>query len=63
MFLTNKSLDYSAIEIFDNDEIEKFYEIEVKIYIIPNKVYENDDIGIIQYNEEGLIEVKIKIDY
>ncbi len=37
MFWTNKSLEYSAIEILDNDEIEE------KIYIIPNKVYENDD--------------------
>ncbi len=37
MFWTNKSLEYSVIEILDNDEIEE------KIYIIPNKVYENDD--------------------
>ena len=53
MFWKNKSLDYSAIEILDNDEIED------KIYNNSNKVYENDDIGIIQYNEESIIEVKI----
>ena len=59
IFWTNKSLDYSIIEILDNDEIEEFYEIEYKSYNNPNKIYENDDIGIIQYLEGGQMEVKI----
>ena len=37
IFWTNKSLDYSIIEILDNDEIEEFYEIEYKFIIIQIK--------------------------
>ena len=42
---TNADLDYTCIQIFNDDKIEDFYEIEIE----NNDNYLNEDICIMQY--------------
>ena len=46
---TNKNLDYTCIEIFDNDEINEFFRIDPDIVEYPVEVYKDKDIFILQY--------------
>ncbi len=46
---TNAELDYTCIQIFNDDKIEDFYEIEIE----NNDNYLNEDICIMQYPNGG----------
>ena len=60
---TNPELDYTCIEILDDDNIENYFEIDEKININnPEDEYKNDNLVIIQYpkgNEVSFAEGKI----
>ena len=51
---TNSELDYTCIQIFNDDKIEDFYEIEIE----NNDNYLNEDICIMQY-PKGLLTLKV----
>ena len=51
---TNARLDYTCIQIFNDDKIEDFYEIEIE----NNDNYLNEDICIMQY-PNGLLTLKV----
>ena len=53
---TNAELDYTCIQIFNDDKIEDFYEIEIENNKNPN--YLNEDICIMQYPEGGPLTLK-----
>ena len=55
---SNLSLDFTCIEIFDEDNIKHFYEIEYKDYDDPNKYYNNVDCAVIQFPNGGPIKLK-----
>ena len=46
---TNKELDYTCIEIFDEDKIEDFFKIDKLIINNSIEIYKNDDIFILGY--------------
>ena len=54
---TNEDLDYTCIEIFDEDEIEDFFEAENKEYEDINENFLNEDIAIIQYPKGGPLKI------
>ena len=51
---TNARLDYTCIQIFNDDKIEDFYEIEIE----NNDNYLNEDICIMQYPNGGPLTLK-----
>ena len=51
---TNEELDYTCIQIFNDDKIEDFYEIEIE----NNNNYLNEDICIMQYPKGGPLTLK-----
>ena len=51
---TNADLDYTCIQIFNDDKIEEFFEIEIE----NNDNYLNEDICIMQY-PNGLLTLKV----
>ena len=51
---TNSELDYTCIQIFNDDKIEDFYEIEIE----NNDNYLNEDICIMQYPNGGPLTLK-----
>ena len=55
--LTNQLLDYTIIEIFDDDGIDDFFEIENKEYEDINEIFLNEDIAIIQYPKGGPLKI------
>ncbi len=55
---SNLSLDFTCIEIFDEDNIKHFYEIEYKDYDDPNKYYNHVDCAVIQFPNAGPIKLK-----
>ena len=55
---SNMTLDFTCIEIFDEDNIKHFYEIEYKDYDDPNKYYNNVDCAVIQFPNAGPIKLK-----
>jgi hypothetical protein len=55
-FKTSALLDYTCIEILDEDQIEYFYEIEPCFY--EKSDYINDEIAIVQYPKGGILKVK-----
>ena len=55
-FKTSALLDYTCIEILDEDQIEFFYEIEPCFY--EKSDYINDEIAIVQYPKGGILKVK-----
>ena len=47
---TNENLNYTCIEIFDDDKIENFFEIDSNINTNDSNLeYQNEEINIIQY--------------
>ena len=54
---TNEELDYTCIEIFDEDEIEDFFDVENKEYKDINEHFLNEDIAIIQYPKGGPLKI------
>ena len=46
---TNKELDYTCIQIFDEDKIEDFFNIDKLIINNSIEIYKNKDIFILQY--------------
>ena len=54
---TNEDLDYTCIEIFDEDEIEDFFDVENKEYKDINEYFLNEDIAIIQYPKGGPLKI------
>ena len=58
-FKTSVLLDYTCIEILDEDQIEFFYEIEPCFY--EKSDYINDEIAIVQYPKGGILKVKVVI--
>ena len=54
---TNEDLDYTCIEIFDEDEIEDFFDVENKEYKDINEHFLNEDIAIIQYPKGGPLKI------
>ena len=55
---TNADLDYTCIQIFNDDKIEDFYEIENENNKNPKDNYLNEDICIMQY-PKGLLTLKV----
>ena len=53
----NEELDYTCIEIFDEDEIEDFFDVENKEYKDINEYFLNEDIAIIQYPKGGPLKI------
>ena len=53
----NEDLDYTCIEIFDEDEIEDFFDVENKEYKDINEYFLNEDIAIIQYPKGGPLKI------
>ena len=53
---TNEELDYTCIEILDEDEIEDFFEIENENSNNP-KEYDSEDIAIPQYANSGPLKI------
>ena len=51
---TNSELDYTCVQIFNDDKIEDFFEIEIE----NNDNYLNEDICIMQY-PKGLLTLKV----
>ena len=51
---TNKDLDYTCIEIFQEDDIKKYFNIDPNIIEKGIKIYEKQDIFILQYPSEEL---------
>ena len=55
--LTNQLLDYTIIEIFNDDGIDDFFEIENNNYNDINEIFLNEDIAIIQYPKGGPLKI------
>jgi hypothetical protein len=55
---TNAELDYTCIQIFNDDKIEDFFEIENENNKNPKDNYLNEDICIMQY-PKGLLTLKV----
>ena len=55
---TNADLDYTCIQIFNDDKIEAFYEIENEKNKHPEDNYLNEDICIMQYPKGGSLTLK-----
>ena len=55
---TNSELDYTCIQIFNDDKIEDFFEIENENNKNPKDNYLNEDICIMQY-PNGLLTLKV----
>ena len=51
---TNQNLDYTCIQIFDNDNIPQFFYINPQILTNSLNIFKNKDIFILQYPEGGL---------
>ena len=58
IYVTNDDLDYTGIQIFKNDGIEDFYEIDNENIKNPNEKYSNEDICIMQFPKDGLLTLK-----
>jgi len=50
---TNKTLDYTFIEIFESDGIKDFFTLDEKIFSKNKKKLKNEDIFILQYPKGG----------
>ena len=50
---TNKTLDYSFIELLESDGIKEFFSLDEKIFSKDKKSLKNEDIFILQYPKGG----------
>ena len=50
---TNKNLDYTCIEIFEQDNIKRYYNIDQRIFQSNQKQFKNEDIYILHYPKGG----------
>ena len=48
---TSKRLDYTCVEIYDNDNIKQFFHINQQILVSNIDIFINEDIFILQYPE------------
>ena len=53
---TNSEIDYTSIQIFNDDKIEDFFEIENENSNNP-KEYDSEDIAIPQYPNSGPLKI------
>ena len=61
MILTDKILDFTCIEIYDNDNIKRFFAINQKILEGDINIYINKDVFILQYPKgEDISFLKVK---